>query len=163
MKKSHLITAVVIAAVLVGVGLFAMTGDDETAELPVNDDAATTELNQDTSAETDPAVSEVNDELEEVEPGEGFASFDVSMSNFEFSETELRVSPGDEVTIFLQTEEGTHDFVIDEFDAQSPVLNSGENAEFTFTVPEDASGEYEFYCSIGNHRALGMVGTLIVE
>jgi len=31
------------------------------------------------------------------------------------------------------------------------------------TFVADKAGEYEFYCSVGQHRANGMVGKLIVK
>jgi uncharacterized cupredoxin-like copper-binding protein len=27
----------------------------------------------------------------------------------------------------------------------------------------DKTGTFEFYCSVGNHRQMGMVGTLVVQ
>ena len=54
-----------------------------------------------------------------------------------------------------------HDFVIDELNVKSEIIKSGETGEVEFTP--DTIGEFEFYCSVGQHRANGMVGTLIVE
>lgn len=89
--------------------------------------------------------------------------YQIDMTNFTFSVEEMTASPGDTVTILLNTEEGFHDFVIDEFDVQSEAIEAGDQTELTFTIPEDAEpGDYEYYCSIGNHRAMGMVGVLTV-
>ena len=41
--------------------------------------------------------------------------------------------------------------------------NIGRLLQPPITIPEDAAGQsYEFYCSVGNHRQLGMVGTLTI-
>lgn len=40
------------------------------------------------------------------------------------------------------------------------VIGDGETAEASLTLPP---GEYETYCSIGDHAELGMKGTLTVE
>lgn len=81
--------------------------------------------------------------------------------NFYYDIPELRVTEGDEVTITLRSTEGTHDFVIDELNVQSEVVKTEGETTFTFTASN--VGEFAFYCSIGNHRANGMEGLLIVE
>ena len=50
---------------------------------------------------------------------------------------------------------------IDEFNAKTRVLNKGEEETITFVA--DKAGTFEYYCSVGQHRANGMVGKLIVE
>lgn len=87
--------------------------------------------------------------------------FEVTARNHEFSVTEIRVQEGDTVTINLTAEEGFHDWVVDEFDAATERVEEDGTASVTFVA--DAAGTYEYYCSVGDHRAMGMVGTLIVE
>lgn len=89
------------------------------------------------------------------------ATFEIDMSNYEYSTTELRVKQGDKVTITLNSIVGTHNFIIDELDVASLTISSGNSTEVSFTATQ--KGTFEFYCSVGDHRALGMVGTLIVE
>lgn len=88
-------------------------------------------------------------------------SFEMDMINYEFSETELRVKQGDVVTVKLNSLVGSHNFIIDELDVASLTVSSGNSTEVTFTATQ--KGTYEYYCSVGDHRDLGMVGTLIVE
>ncbi len=57
--------------------------------------------------------------------------------------------------------QGFHDLVIDEFNARTAQLQTGQSEIIEFVA--DQSGEFEYYCSIGSHRAMGMVGKLIVE
>lgn len=87
--------------------------------------------------------------------------FDLTGSNYAFSESEIRVNEGDTVTIHFQSEGGFHDWVVDEFDAATEKVRAGEETTVTFVA--NATGSFEYYCSVGDHRARGMVGTLIVE
>jgi heme/copper-type cytochrome/quinol oxidase subunit 2 len=53
-----------------------------------------------------------------------------------------------------------HDFNIDELDVSMDALPEGESGSVEFVA--DTVGEFEYYCSVGEHRANGQVGTLIV-
>lgn len=92
---------------------------------------------------------------------EGVINLEVEGSNYLFNPDEIKVKVGDKVSITFTSNGAMHDFVLDEFDVKTKVLNSGESETISFTV--DKAGEYEYYCSVGNHRAMGMKGTLIVE
>lgn len=87
--------------------------------------------------------------------------FSVTGSNFEFSVTEIRVKKGDTVKIVFNVTEDLHDWVIDEFNAKTARLEAGGSEVIEFVA--DQAGEFEYYCSVGTHRQIGMVGKLIVE
>ena len=87
--------------------------------------------------------------------------FAISGTNYAFSETELTVGEGDTVRILFTSEDGFHDWVLDEFAAATEQVQTGGVTEVTFVA--DKAGTYEYYCSVGEHRANGMIGTLIVE
>ena len=87
--------------------------------------------------------------------------FTVDASNFAFAPKTLTVNKGDTVKITLNNTFGMHDLKIDEFNAKTKVLKAGESETITFVV--DKSGSFEYYCSIGTHRQMGMVGQLIVN
>lgn len=73
---------------------------------------------------------------------------------------ELVVDEGDVVEVEMCIQEGNHDWVVDEFDAATDVISTDcDTVQFT----ADAAGSYDYYCSVGNHRAQGMEGTLTVE
>lgn len=128
--------------------------EDEAAESGgTADDATTTEA--EVTVETDTATGDTSDEA--IRP----VQIEVQGQNFEFSQDEIRVQQGQEVTVVFESTGGTHDFVIDEFDVASEVVSSGEQTRVTFTP--DQTGEFAYYCSIGSHRDMGMEGTLIVE
>lgn len=78
-----------------------------------------------------------------------------------FDPTTIEVDAGDTVRIVYQNRDGRHDWVIDEFDARTRILGPNESETIEFVASR--SGEFEYYCSVGNHRAMGMRGTLIVR
>lgn len=98
----------------------------------------------------------------ETAPKVAVKEFSITAKNFEFSEKEIRVKQGDKVKINLTSTEGTHDWVIDEFTgAKTSRINIGGSSSVEFVA--DKVGTFEYYCSIGTHRQMGMVGRLIVE
>ena len=88
-------------------------------------------------------------------------SFTVTGRSFSFTPAEIRVSRGDKVKITFVNEDGFHDWVIDEFNARTMQINTGQSAVVEFTA--DKAGTFEYYCSVGQHRQMGMKGNLIVE
>ena len=84
----------------------------------------------------------------------------VEGKSFSFTPNKIAVKKGQPVTIVFKNSEGIHDFVLDEFNVETKQIKTGESVEVTFTP--DKAGTFEFYCSVGNHRAMGMVGTLTV-
>lgn len=86
---------------------------------------------------------------------------DLAAKNYAFSQTEIRVHEGDIVNINLTSEQGFHDWVLDEFQAATNQISAGQTSIITFVANQ--KGTFEYYCSVGEHRKMGMVGTLIVE
>jgi len=87
--------------------------------------------------------------------------FNVAGKNFVFSITEIKVKTGDKVTINFSSTDGYHDWVVDEFKVATQKVQTGGNTSVTFAA--NKAGTYEYYCSVGSHRKMGMVGKLIVE
>lgn len=75
--------------------------------------------------------------------------------------SEIRVKKGDTVKIVFQNQVGMHDWRVDEFNAGTKVIQAGQQDTVQFVA--DRTGRFEYYCSVPNHRAQGMKGTLIVE
>lgn len=88
-------------------------------------------------------------------------TFNVTASSFKFSPTTITVKKGDTVKVVLANAGGNHNFVIDEFNAKTKIIGNGETDTISFVA--DKSGTYEYYCAVGNHRQMGMVGKLIVQ
>lgn len=87
--------------------------------------------------------------------------FDLTGKNYAFSQTEIRVKKGDTVRINFKSIGGFHDWMIDEFNAGTQRVSVEDEASVEFVA--DKRGTFEYYCSVGNHRQLGMKGNLIVE
>lgn len=86
----------------------------------------------------------------------------VEGKEFSFSPATLTVKQGETVrVVFKNTGKMPHDFVVDELNVRTKVISGGQQDTVTFTATE--KGTFEFYCSVGNHRAQGMVGKLMVE
>lgn len=102
-----------------------------------------------------------DDEVETDEITDEAKVFNINGTNFAFNTTEIRVKEGDTVTVNFTSSEGLHDWVIDEFSAATEQVRPGTPTSVTFVA--DQAGAFEYYCSVGQHRANGMIGTLIVE
>ncbi|PLX21537.1 hypothetical protein C0584_02325 [Candidatus Parcubacteria bacterium] len=93
-------------------------------------------------------------------------TFQLTGVNFSFlmdgeEAPEIRVKEGQKVRIELTSTEGFHDFVLDEFFVASDKVALNESTSVEFVA--DQKGTFEYYCSVGSHRAQGMVGNFIVE
>jgi len=88
-------------------------------------------------------------------------TFNVSGKEYSFTPNVIRVKKGDTVKIVFNNTGGQHNWVIDQFNARTPVIGSGQTSTIQFVA--DKVGTFEYYCSVGSHRALGMKGNLIVE
>lgn len=89
--------------------------------------------------------------------------FTLDSSEFKFDIKTITVKSGDTVKLTL-TNSGKmpHDWVVDEFTgAKTKKITNGQTDTITFVA--DKVGTYEYYCSVGQHRANGMVGKLIVQ
>lgn len=130
------------------------------ATTTISDEINMDEFDLDTNMQLDENdVLVGGDAVATVTPGEFSAT--IIGGNFYYDVPEIRVTEGDEVTLTLRSAEGTHDFVIDELNVQSEVIKT--DGETTFTFIADKAGSFNYYCSIGSHRANGMEGLLIVE
>lgn len=85
----------------------------------------------------------------------------VEAGAFYYKPNEIRVKKGEKVKIEMKSVDMMHDFVVDELGIKMPVTKSGEMGTVEFTA--EKTGTFEYYCSVGEHRAKGQVGKLIVE
>ena len=86
---------------------------------------------------------------------------EVTAQNFSYNPKSITVPVNQPVTINFKSIGGTHDFYLDEFNVKSKPVSSGSSETITFTPTK--KGTFQYYCNIGNHRKMGMVGTLIVQ
>lgn len=149
---SSKVLIVLIAVVLAGAGFFYMQSQKATNtpnEMPL--------AGQETAAPTLAGTSGASNSAQTATDKE----FIVTGSNFKFQPTELTVNKGDTVKIIFKNTEGFHDFVIDEFNVATKKIQSGSEETVQFVA--DKTGSFEYYCSVGNHRAMGMKGVLTVR
>jgi plastocyanin len=160
----RIILGVVVLILLAG-GVYFMfgkapDGDSFSTELqemtnrkPDNDgDEMTPPIDQTPSSTTSSASAQEVD---------GVKIFTVDGSNFKFEPNMITVNKGDKIKVVFKNTGGFHDFVIDEFNVKTKQI--GANAEDSVEFTADKTGSFEFYCSVGNHRAMGMKGTLVVS
>ena len=175
MKYIYAILAVMLIA---GLYLWFTSGVSEAPTPATNNESQVTEPETDTveevaptpnPADNDPEASaavEVEATADEQAVSSDVAAgtervFNVDSFNYGYSEERIVVQEGDTVTINLTSSDGFHDWVVDEFNAATEKIMAGDTTSVTFVA--DEAGEFEFYCSVGSHRQLGMVGTLVVE
>lgn len=130
--------------VLVATGGYFLMKPDVPAEVPVVENTEPVE----TGTETTEGAGEVRE-------------FVVEGGMFYFAPEMMEVNKGDTVRIVFKNAEGKHDWVIDEFNARTAILDAGEEETIEFVA--DQTGSFEYYCSVGSHRAQGMKGTLTVK
>lgn len=92
---------------------------------------------------------------------ESVKTFEIEGKPFEFSQKEIKVKKGERVKIIFKNTEGFHDLVIDEFNAKTKQIKTGETDTIEFVA--DKQGTFEFHCSVPGHKEKGMEGMLIVE
>jgi carboxymethylenebutenolidase len=73
----------------------------------------------------------------------------------------IRVAYGQAIALEISSYEGEHDIRVDEIGLASNVVNEGDIT--TVNITPMRKGEFQYYCSVGNHRHLGMSGRFIVE
>ena len=88
-------------------------------------------------------------------------TFTVTGKSYSFVPSEITVNKGDTVKIIFKNTGGNHNWVIDEFNAQTKTIIGGLTDTIQFVA--DKTGTFQYYCSVGAHRQLGMVGNLIVK
>jgi plastocyanin len=87
--------------------------------------------------------------------------FKVSSTGMAFNTKTLTVNRGDRVRITYTNGGGTHDFRVDGYNVGTKVIQGGASETFEFVA--DKAGSFEYYCSVGSHRQMGMKGTLTVQ
>jgi len=87
--------------------------------------------------------------------------FTVSGNNFAFVPSIITVNKGDKVKVTFKNSIGFHDFVIDEYGVATKQTQAPTTEVIEFIA--NKKGSFEYYCSVGSHRMMGMKGTLIVK
>lgn len=151
-----ILIGIVIVVAIVGGYMLLNTGGPAASPTPTALSTATP------NATTTPSVSKTPIATVTATPAaSAVKTFNVTGKSFSFSPTEIKVKKGDTVKIVFKNDQGSHDWVIDEFKARTKVLSGGQTETIQFVA--DKTGTFEYYCSVGTHRQMGMKGKLIVE
>ena len=107
-----------------------------------------------------------NDGSSQNEIATPYVTFNLNGYNYAFSmdgveAQTLTVNNGDFVRVELTSTNGFHDWVVDEFNAATERVQTGQTTYIEFVA--DQTGTFEYYCSVGQHRANGMWGNLVVQ
>ncbi len=145
--KNNLLISVIVLALIGGAVYFAMSKSQSTTP-------ATTSVSPTAVMEEKPTSEAM------IEEG-SVKEIVVEGSNFKFVPDTITVKKGEKTRIIFKSAGGMHDFNVDELGIKTKIINAGEEDAAEFTANE--VGTFEFYCSIGNHRQMGMKGTLIVQ
>lgn len=90
----------------------------------------------------------------------------VTGSEYTFAPDQMYAKPSEALTVHLaNVGQAPHNIVFEldgSREARSSIIQSGQSTSVSFDAPATV-GRYTYYCSVGNHRVLGMVGTLRVE
>jgi len=161
MKKTITIIVVILAVWFGYMTVRGLSNDSDDAILP-NSERMNNQMSDDADVIGDMAQEQNSmPEFQVDAPEDQQKNFDVIGTNFNFSLKEIRVKKGDTVRVNLLSNEGFHDWVVDEFDASTERVGQAQTSSVIFVA--DKAGEFEYYCSVGNHRMLGMIGKLVVE
>lgn len=167
-KGNSIIVILIVIAILAIGGVFYYKGaknqkealeaplppPSENMVLPPPTDSPVVEI----GAEDEMLTAPSGDTVMEAHP---LKEFDITGKNYVFSLKEIRVKKGDFVHIKFISVDSMHDWRLDEFNAATAVVTADKSSTVEFVA--NKAGTFEFYCSVGNHRQMGMVGKLIVE
>ncbi|MFH1978731.1 MAG: hypothetical protein ABIJ92_05380 [Candidatus Aenigmatarchaeota archaeon] len=158
MSKNYTFLGLVLLLAIV-VGVSGCTTGTE----PIDTNTPTNGNGEDVTTQT-PVPGSTVDETQ-VNTGEPDVTFILRGEDFKFlldgeEAPDLTVNEGDTVRIEFTSTQGFHDWVVDEFDAATERVQTDVSTFVEFVA--DQKGTFEYYCSVGSHRANGMKGNLIV-
>jgi uncharacterized cupredoxin-like copper-binding protein len=128
-------------AIVAMLGLAACGGDDDETTTPASSEATET-----------------------TEAGGGTETVDMEAVDFEFTPNDPTVKAGQVKFSLTNDGQTLHNLLVQgpSGDQELPMdIASGESGQLTMDLSKP--GTYEFYCPVGNHRDLGMVGKVKVQ
>jgi plastocyanin len=157
MKSNHVII-VVLVLILLAVIVFATKDRSDNIDVNLEDNSTGTVGNTPSQTGTNSVTGGVS---ADVNLGTEVKEFIVTGTNFKFVPNVISVNRGDKVRIVFKNTEGFHDFKIDEYGAATAQLRAPSEEVIEFVA--DKVGAFEYYCSVGTHKQMGMKGTLNVN
>lgn len=151
MKSIPIVVGVVLVIVIIGGTYFFVKGSPQPTPQPTPN-AELEQINQTALSNATGSANTTESNVKE---------FTLVASNFKYNPNEIRVNEGDKVKIVLKNNQGMHDLFLDGYNIQTQKIGAGQEETLEFTA--DKAGTFELWCTIGNHKAQGMIGKLIVE
>ncbi len=159
--KNTYITIIILVLLVAGAVFIFATG--KKAEAPVSETQPVNSADNSQSSGTNNNAT-VNVSVPPISAGAKVGTvkeFTVTGQNYSFAPSLLSVKKGDTVKITFKNVNGMHNLKIDEFNVGTQMIPGGSQETIQFVA--DKIGSFQYYCSVGNHRAMGMWGTLKVE
>lgn len=151
-----LIIGAVVALVVIGGGIFAFTANKNATKT-----AGETEMKAEMSpTQAAPTAGDAMTASPSTTMGDE-QTITMEAGAFYFKPAVITAKKGQKVKIVFNSKDMVHNFNVDELGVKGPTVKSGDTSTFEFT-PEK-TGTFEYYCSIGQHRAKGQVGKITIE
>lgn len=148
-NSMKIVAVIVVIVIIAAVGYFIYGVQGKSNEPSSMADVTETEETKD----EEESMIEENASVREIE---------VEGSEYSFSPSTITVTEGEVIKLtFTNTGAMPHNFIIDELGVNSNIIANGQSDTVEFTA--NRSGTFAFYCSVGNHRNLGMEGEIDVQ
>jgi nitrite reductase (NO-forming) len=161
MSTRNLIAAGVIIVMLIAamVGVLILNSAPATkSPNTVGTSSSTTSLNTTTISSTSSSQSSSSTSSTPA------TDVNVTLKSYSITPNVINADPGETLRVKVTNSDSTHDFVVPELNAATRLLGAGESQIIEITIPTNAAGKtYEYYCSVSNHRSMGMTGTIKVR
>ena len=169
MKNTALIGILVVIVVVAGVVL--LSSGNLNMKYPPKTTTTTSRLTTSTTSSTSRSTSTVSTSASSTATSStsrtvGVKEFTVHESNFKITDvsgatvSQIKVNKGDTVKINVVVDSGTHDLYIDGYNQATAASSTGTQ---TLQFVANKAGTFDFYCRVDGHKALGMLGQLVVS
>ncbi len=112
-----------------------------------------------TKMQSEQATTQTDTNSESVETSD-VTVIEMEAGSFYYTPNVITAKKGEKIRIVMKSVSMMHDFVIDELGVKMPVVKDGDTGTVEFVA--DKVGSYEYYCSVGQHRANGQSGTITI-
>lgn len=159
-RNTYISLSILILALVLGSGYYLVrhatrdTPTENTTQAPI---ASPTQAHSQQLSPT----AQITTEATPTQVSSNTASLVVTGNNFSFTPSTLTAKKGDTIKLTFKNTAGFHDLVIPELNANTRQIGAGEEQTVTFIASK--TGSFEYYCSVSDHRAKGMTGTLIIN
>ena len=142
MKNVAIVLAIV--ALLGGAVYFTQNKSSEQAPTMIQNESST----------------ETESQVESMKEASDVTVIEMEAGSFYYTPNVITAKKGEKIRIVMNSVSMMHDFVIDELKVKMPIIKDGDTGTVEFVA--DQVGTFEYYCSVGQHRANGQIGTITI-